>query len=95
MVVDETREDDTWLPPPIDQGLTSPTPLSFGTMPFSFNVALPYLVVVLVLFDVRIYMMLDYNVPNSTIYHWQLSPLPKHTQPKSMVGILPLAPHHD
>ena len=51
---------------PINQGLTSPTPLSFGTMPFSFNVALSYLVVVLVLIDVRIYMMSNYNVPNGT-----------------------------
>ena len=65
---------------PINQGLTSPTPLSFGTMPFSFNVALSQLVVVLVLIDVCIYMMPNYNVPYSTTYHRQLSALLKHTQ---------------
>ena len=49
---------------------------------------------VLVLIDVRIYMMLNYNVPNSTIYHRQLSPLPNiHNQIDG--GALPLAPHHD
>ena len=34
-----------------------------------------------ILIDVHIYMMPNYNVPNSTIYHWKLSLLPKHSQP--------------
>ena len=80
---------------PIDQGLTSPTPLSFGIMPFSFQRWTAIAGCGLFLIDVRVYMMPYYNVPNSMIYHRQLSPLPKHTQPKSMVGIFPLAPHHD
>ena len=29
------------------------------------------------------------------IDHWQRFRLPKHNTTKSMVGILPLAPHHD
>ena len=43
-------------------------------------------VLVLVLFDVRIYMMPHYNVPDSMTYHRQLPLLPKHTRPNRWWG---------
>ena len=64
---------------PIDQGLTFPTPYPLESCPF--HSTLHYRSWLwFILFDVRIYMMLNYNVPDSTIYHRQRSPLPKHTQ---------------
>ena len=64
---------------PHNQGLTSSTPYPSEPCPFSFNIALPQLVVVLVLIDVRVYMMPNYNVLNGTINHRQLSPLLRYT----------------
>ena len=45
--------------------------------------------------NVHVYMMQNYYVLDSMIYHRQRSQLPKHNMTKSMVGIFPLAPHHD
>ena len=39
--------------------------------------------------------MQNYHVSNSMIYHRQRSQFLKHNTTKSMVGLLPLAPHHD
>ena len=50
-------------------------------MPFSFLTLPRRSWLWFILFDVRIYMMPNYNVPDSTIYHRQLSLLPKYTQP--------------
>ena len=66
--------------PPIDQGLTSPTPYPLESHPF--HTTLHYRSWLwFILFDMRIYMMPTYNVLDSTTYHRQLPLLPKHTQP--------------
>ena len=76
---------DTWVFPHRPR-LTSPTPLSFGIMPFSSFTLHCRNWLWFILIDVRVYMMPNYNVPDSTIYHRQLSPLPKHTQPNRIDG---------
>ena len=58
---------------PIDQGLTSPTPYPLETCPFHSTLHCRSWLW-FILFDVRIYMMPHYNVPDSTAYHRQLSP---------------------
>ena len=72
---------------PIDQGLTSPTPYPLESCPFHFQICtavagcgLFYLMCMFTWFH-------TYNVPNSTTYHRQLSPLPKHTQPNRWWGL--------
>ena len=70
---------------PKDQGLTSPTP--YPLEPFPFHSTLhcrSWLWFILI--DVHVYMMPNYNVPYSTTYHRQLSPLPKPTQPNRWWG---------
>ena len=72
--------------PPIDQGLTSPTPYPLEPCPFHSTLHCHSWLWFLVLFDVRVYMMPNYNVPNSTTYHRQLPLLPKHTRPNRWWG---------
>ena len=62
------------------QGLTSPTPYPLESCPFHSTLHC-HRCLWFILFDVRVYMMSNYKVPNSTTYHRQLSLLPKHTQP--------------
>ena len=65
---------------PINQVLTSPTP--YPLEPCHFHSTLHWRSWLwFILFDVRVYMMPNYNVPNSTTYHRQLFPLPNlHNQ---------------
>ena len=70
---------------PHNQGLTSPTPYPLEPCPFYSTLhCRSWLWFILI--DMRIYMMPNYNVPYSTAYHRQLSPLPKHTQPNRWWG---------
>ena len=63
-----------------------PHPLSFGTMPFSFQRCTAVAGCGFSLFNVRVFMMPNYNVPYSMTYHRQLSLLPKHTKPNRWWG---------
>ena len=63
-----------------------PHPLFFRIMPFSFQRCTIVAGCGFILIDVRIYMMPNYDVPNSMIYHQQLPLLPKHTQPNRWWG---------
>ena len=56
-----------------------PTPYPLEPCPFHSTLHGRIWLWFLVLFDVRIYMMSNYNVPYGMINHRQLSPLPKHT----------------
>ena len=70
---------------PHNQGLTSPTPYPLEPCPFHSTLhCRSWLWFILI--DVRVYMMPNYNVPNSTIYPRQPSLLPKHTQPNRWWG---------
>ena len=65
---------------PIGQGLTSPTPSPSESRPFHSTLHY-HSWLWFILFDVRIYMMPHYNVPDSMTYHQQLSLLPNiHNQ---------------
>jgi len=70
---------------PIGQGLTFPTPYPSESCPFHSRLHCRSWLW-FILFDVCIYMMPHFNVPDSTTYHRQLSPLPKHTQPNRWWG---------
>ena len=70
---------------PINQGLTSPTPYPLESCPFHSTLHCRSWLW-FILFDVRIYMMPHYNVPDSMTYCRQPSLLPKHTQPNRWWG---------
>ena len=70
---------------PHNHGLTSPTPYPLEPCPFYSTLhCRSWLWFILI--DVRVYMMLNYNVLYSTTYHQQLSLLPKHTKPNRWWG---------